>query len=32
MDVSGFDSAPLIAIIAAQETNYWIETEGRIPG
>ena len=31
MDVSRFDAAPLIAFIAAKETNYGTETDGRIP-
>jgi len=32
MGVSRFDAAPLIAFIAAKETNYGIETDGRILG
>ncbi len=32
LDVSRFDAAPLIAFIAAKETNYGTETDGRIPG
>ncbi|UWQ53037.1 hypothetical protein [Leisingera caerulea] len=32
MDVSRFDAAPLIAFIAAKETNYGTETDRRIPG
>ena len=32
LDVSRFDAAPLIAFIAAKETNYGTETYGRIPG
>ena len=31
LDVSRFDAAPLIAFIAAKETNYGNETDGRIP-
>lgn len=31
LDVSRFDAAPLIAFIAAKETNYGNETHGRIP-
>ncbi|WP_272010402.1 hypothetical protein [Roseovarius sp. ZX-A-9] len=31
MDLSRFDAAPLIAFIAARETNYGTETDGRIP-
>jgi 1-acyl-sn-glycerol-3-phosphate acyltransferase len=31
MDLSRFDAAPLIAFIAAKETNYGNETDGRIP-
>ena len=31
VDVSRFDAAPLIAFIAAKETNYGNETHGRIP-
>ena len=32
MDMSRFDAAPLIAFIAAKETDYGNETDGRIPG
>src|SRR6056297_3994400 len=32
LDLSRFDAAPLIAFIAAKETNYGNETNGRIPG
>ena len=31
MDLSRFDAAPLIAFTATKETNYGIETDGRIP-
>ena len=31
VDLSRFDAAPLIAFIAAKETNYGTETNGRIP-
>ncbi|WP_321831687.1 hypothetical protein [Thalassovita sp.] len=31
LDVSRFDAAPLIAFTAAKETDYGIETDGRIP-
>ena len=31
LDVSRFDAAPLIAFIAAEETNYGTETNGRVP-
>jgi len=31
MDLSQFDAAPLIAFIAAKETDYGTETDGRIP-
>jgi len=31
LDLSRFDAAPLIAFIAAKETNYGNETNGRIP-
>ena len=31
VDVSRFDAAPLIAFIAAKETNYGNETDGRVP-
>ncbi|MFC6637382.1 hypothetical protein GV827_21275 [Sulfitobacter sp. JBTF-M27] len=31
LDLSRFDAAPLIAFIAAKETNYGNETDGRIP-
>ncbi len=31
MDLSRFDAAPLIAFIAAKETNYGDETDGRMP-
>ncbi|MEL6121999.1 MAG: hypothetical protein AAFR49_20290 [Pseudomonadota bacterium] len=31
VDLSRFDAAPLIAFIAAKETNYGNETDGRIP-
>jgi hypothetical protein len=32
VDMSRFDAAPLIAFIAAKETDYGNETDGRIPG
>mgnify|MGYP001328210987 FL=1 len=32
LDMSRFDAAPLIAFIAAKETDYGNETDGRIPG
>jgi len=31
LDLSRFDAAPLIAFIAAKETDYGNETDGRIP-
>jgi len=31
VDVSRFDAAPLIAFIAAKETNYGNKTDRRIP-
>ncbi|PYC46952.1 IS6 family transposase, partial [Litorivita pollutaquae] len=31
MDLSRFDAAPLIAFTATKETDYGIETDGRIP-
>jgi hypothetical protein len=31
VDMSRFDAAPLIAFTAAKETDYGIETDGRIP-
>ena len=31
LDLSRFDAAPLIAFIAAKETNYGNETDERIP-
>ncbi|NRB33046.1 MAG: hypothetical protein HRU27_20905, partial [Rhizobiaceae bacterium] len=31
VDLSRFDAAPLIAFIAAKETNYGTEKDGRIP-
>ena len=32
LDLSRFDAALLIAFIAAKETHYGSETDGRIPG
>ena len=32
LDMSRFDATPLIAFIAAKETDYGNETDGRIPG
>ena len=31
VDLSRFDTAPLIAFTVAKETDYWVETDGRIP-
>ena len=31
LDLSRFDTAPLIAFIATKETDYGTETDGRIP-
>ena len=31
VDLPRFDAAPLIAFIAAKETTYGTETDGRIP-